>query len=109
MDMIATTFDTAPKLSDASAQRRQHLLRFRHRQSFRLVPYVAGHPVGKGGLASAMSAGSRVLVPDLGEAPLLEPRREPDERRPQPPVDVRDFSVDQLADQDLVALADCLR
>src|SRR4029079_14561052 len=74
-----------------------------------LVADVARYPVWKGGRARAVGAGSRVLVPDLGQLLPLEPRRESDQRRPQPLVDIRDLSIDQLANQYLVALTDCLR
>lgn len=55
-----------------------------------------------------MRAGRGVLVPDLGQTLFREPRSKLHERWPQPPVDVRHLSVDQLADQYVRALTDGL-
>jgi len=88
--------------------RRQDLLRFTHRQASCLPDYLVGYPFRKWNGTRPVSSASGVFVPQLGQPSLVEPRSEFHERRPQPPMDIRNLSLDQLTNQYVVAFSDRL-
>ncbi|PYS00369.1 MAG: hypothetical protein DMG15_03920 [Acidobacteria bacterium] len=67
------------------------------------------YPIGKVRPSGKVRTTFGVFVPHFRELRLSEPRRELDQGRPKPPMNIRDFVVNQLADQDLGTLTNTLR
>jgi hypothetical protein len=77
------------------------LLCFCYGQRLCLFHDLVGYPLRKRHLSRRVRATFGVFIPNFRQLSLSKPRRKLDHGGPNTPMDVRDFAVNQLADQNV--------